>query len=164
MHAGVVADGGRAIVIPGVSFSGKTTLVLALVQAGAVYYSDEYAILDEDGRVHPYARQPSSREPNRGAVDVKVEHLGGVAGTEPLPIGMVILTRFRPGGDWQPRELSAGAAVLATLEHAVAARERPEQTMRVLKKAIAGAVALEGERGEADRLAGVLLETLRAAA
>ena len=164
VHAGVVADGDRAIVIPGMSFSGKTTLVRALVQAGAVYYSDECAMLHEDGRVHPYARQLSYRPPNRDAVELKVEHLGGVAGTEPLPIGMVILTRFRPGGEWRPRELSAGAAVLATLEHTIAARERPEQTVRVLNKAIAGAVALEGERGEADQLAGVLLETLRAAA
>jgi hypothetical protein len=36
--------------------------------------------------------------------------------------------------------------------------------MRVVKKAIAGALALEGERGEADQLAGDLLETLRTAA
>ena len=53
IHAGVVADGGRAIVIPGLSFSGKTTLVRALVEAGAVYYSDEFAALDENGRVLP---------------------------------------------------------------------------------------------------------------
>ncbi len=32
--------------------------------------------------------------------------------------------------------------------------------MRVVRKAIDGAVALEGERGEADQLAGVLLENL----
>ena len=63
VHAGVVADGDRAIVMPGMSFSGKTTLVRALVEAGAVYYSDEYAMLDEAGRVHPYARQLSFRPP-----------------------------------------------------------------------------------------------------
>ena len=63
VHAGVVADGDRAIVMPGVSFSGKTTLVRALVEAGAVYYSDEYAMFDEAGRVHPYARQLSFRPP-----------------------------------------------------------------------------------------------------
>jgi hypothetical protein len=34
----------------------------------------------------------------------------------------------------------------------------------VLRKAIDGSVALEGERAEADQLAGVLLEQLRAAA
>ena len=54
VHAGVVAHGGRALVAPGDSFSGKTTLVRALLAAGATYYSDEYAVLDEAGRVHPY--------------------------------------------------------------------------------------------------------------
>ena len=58
----------------------------------------------------------------------------------------------------------AGAGVLATLEHTIPAEERPEQAMRVLRRAIDGAVALEGERGEADQLAAVLLENLRAAA
>ena len=36
--------------------------------------------------------------------------------------------------------------------------------MRVLRKVVDGAVVLEGERDEADRARGVLLETLRAAA
>ena len=77
---------------------------------------------------------------------------------------MVVVTRYRPGGEWRPRQLSAGAGVLATLEHTIPAEERPEQAMRVLRRAIDGAVALEGERGEADQLAAVLLENLRAAA
>ncbi len=164
VHAGVVAAGDRAIVMPGLSFSGKTTLVRALVEAGAVYYSDEYAMLDETGRVHPYARQLSFRPPDGRPVELSVEQLGGVAGTEPRPVGMVVVTRYRPGGEWQPRELSSGAAVLATLEHTIPAEQRPEQSMRVLKNAINGAVALEGERGEADELAAELLETLRTAA
>ena len=37
IHAGVVASEGRAIVLPGASWSGKTTLVAALVRAGATY-------------------------------------------------------------------------------------------------------------------------------
>ena len=164
VHAGVVADADRAIVMPGRSFSGTTTLVRALVEAGAVYYSDELAMLDDAGRVHPYARQLSFRPPDGGPVDLRAEELGGVAGTEPLPVGMVILTRYRPGGVWQPRQLSAGAGALAMLEHTIPSENRPEQAMRVARKAIDGAVALEGERGEADELAGVLLENLRAAA
>jgi len=35
VHAGAVAHNGRLIVIPGMSFSGKSTLVAALVRAGA---------------------------------------------------------------------------------------------------------------------------------
>src|SRR4029453_11068539 len=41
VHAGVVEWRGRAIVLPGRSRSGKTTLVTALLRAGARYYSDE---------------------------------------------------------------------------------------------------------------------------
>ena len=40
---------------PGFSHAGKSTLVWSLVQAGAVYYSDEYAIFDEHGSVYPFA-------------------------------------------------------------------------------------------------------------
>ena len=56
VHAGVVGWKDRAILIPGLSHSGKTTLVERLIRAGATYYSDEYAVLDERGRVHPYPR------------------------------------------------------------------------------------------------------------
>ena len=41
IHAGVVGWRGRAIVLPGKTFSGKSTLVAGLVRAGARYYSDE---------------------------------------------------------------------------------------------------------------------------
>jgi hypothetical protein len=53
VHAGVVGWGGQAIVIPGRSYTGKSTLVAALVRAGATYYSDEYAVLDAQGLVTP---------------------------------------------------------------------------------------------------------------
>ena len=54
LHAGVVGWKGRAIVIPATSFSGKTTLVAELVKRGAQYYSDEYAVLDAEGKVEPF--------------------------------------------------------------------------------------------------------------
>jgi hypothetical protein len=164
VHAGVVADADRTVVMPGMSFAGKTTLVRALVEAGAVYYSDEFAMLDDAGRVHPYPRKLSFRPPDGGAVDLSVEQLGGVAGTEPLPVGMVVVTRYRPGGVWQPRQLSAGAGALRVLEHTIPTEDRPEQAMRAVRKAIDGAVVLESERGEADEVAGALLENLRAPA
>ena len=83
VHAGAVACGGRAVVLPGESFSGKTTLVAALVQAGASYYSDEYAVLDADGRVHPYARRLSIRSDGGEPTQERhVGELGGVAAEE----------------------------------------------------------------------------------
>ena len=44
VHAGVVAGTGGALVLPGRSQAGKSTLVAALVTAGASYYSDEFAV------------------------------------------------------------------------------------------------------------------------
>src|SRR5207249_4859741 len=61
VHAGVVGWRGKAILLPGSSLSGKSTLVAELVRAGATYYSDEYAVLDAQGRVFPFARPLSMR-------------------------------------------------------------------------------------------------------
>src|SRR5215211_6866416 len=73
VHAGVVSYRGRAIVLPGTSFSGKTTLAVALIQAGAAYYSEEYAVFDEFGLVHPYPKPFSIRDHDHIAVDRPVE-------------------------------------------------------------------------------------------
>ena len=54
VHAGVVQWKGQAIVVPGRTETGKSSLVMALVKAGGEYFSDEYAVLDREGRVHPY--------------------------------------------------------------------------------------------------------------
>src|SRR5690348_11129110 len=47
VHAGVVGWRGGAILIPGRSHTGKSSLVAALLALGATYYSDEYAVLDD---------------------------------------------------------------------------------------------------------------------
>ncbi len=84
VHAGVVGWRDCAILLPGRSFSGKTTLVTAMVRAGASYYSDEYAVLDSRGRVHPYPKPPSIRE-GSGAVSRRcsLDEFNGVQGSRP---------------------------------------------------------------------------------
>lgn len=105
VHAGVVAHMGRTMVIPGRSFTGKTTVVAALVRAGAIYYSDEFAVFDDDGLVHPYAKPLSLRGADQAQSDHHVHDLGGVAGVEPLPVGAVVVTSYRPGAEWRPQPL-----------------------------------------------------------
>ncbi|NET24094.1 hypothetical protein [Okeania sp. SIO1I7] len=158
VHAGVVGWQGKAIVIPGRSFSGKTTLIAALVKAGAIYYSDEYAVLDANGLVHPYARPLSIRQDeDQGVRRCSVEELGGKAGIEPIPIGMVVHTQYRAGIQWSPTSISAGQAVLALLDNTIVARLRPEFALPILSRAVADAVCVEGKRGEADETAIALL-------
>jgi hypothetical protein len=162
IHAGVVGHGGRAIVIPGKAFSGKTTLITELVRAGATYYSDEFAVLDETGLVHPYPKPLSIRSDTLSQVDHAVEAIGGIAGSEPLPIGLVAATVYWPGSQWEPQQLSSGEAALALLENAIPAQTRAEQAMSVISKAVDGAVALRGHRDEAATIVPHLLATLKA--
>ena len=149
VHAGVVAWRGRSIVIPGRSGSGKTSLVVALVQAGADYYSDEYAVFDPRGRVHPYARPLMLRSPGRPPRRCPAEELRGPAGTKPLPLGLVVMTNYRPGARWRPRENSPAQAMMALFDNTVLARVRPRFALSVLKKAVTGTATLKGTRGEA---------------
>jgi hypothetical protein len=160
VHAGVVAHRGRAIVIPGLSFAGKTTLVLALVRAGAIYYSDEFAVIDERGLVHPYAKSLSVRDRDKVQSDHHVDRFGGTAGDEPLRIGAVVLTTYRAGAAWAPRRLTPGRGVLAMLANTLAVLKRSEEAVRIIRRAIDGAVVLEGERGEAVELAPRLLRAV----
>jgi len=159
VHAGVVGHRGRAIMIPGPSFSGKTTLVAELVRAGATYSSDEYAVLDEAGLVHPYPKPLSVRHVDWMQTDYDVSAFGGSAGEDPLPLGLVVLAQYRPGARWQPRTLSPGETVLALLSNTVPAQERPADTMTALRRVVddSGAVALAGERGEAAAIVEELL-------
>ncbi len=158
IHAGVVARGRRAIVLPGASWSGKSTLVAALVRAGATYFSDEYAVLDADGRVHPFAKPLSLRQP--GSIkqeEVPAEDLGVVAGTETADVAVIAATSYAAGEAWDPHQGTAGAGALALLMHAVAARARSGAALRAVRKAADGAVYLEGPRGEAEVTARALL-------
>jgi hypothetical protein len=161
VHAGAVGHEGRALIFPGHSFAGKTTLVAALVRAGAVYYSDEFAVLDADGLVHPYPKPLSLRdEPAAGQAETNVEELGGVAGVEPLPLGLAVFTYYRPGAEFRPDSISPGAAALELVSHTVSVRARPDAAMRALTRALADATALKGQRGEAHEIADRLLESV----
>jgi hypothetical protein len=160
VHAGVVGWRGRAIVIPGRSFSGKTSLVAALVKAGATYYSDEYAVLDERGRVHHYARPLSIRE--NGHLErpkkYQVEALGGRSGVKPLPVGMVVVSKYEPGAQWRPRKLSEGEGALELMANTVSARRQPEAMLEAIRGVVSLAPVLKGARGEAGQVVDFILE------
>jgi hypothetical protein len=163
VHAGVVGWRGRAIVIPGRSRSGKTTLVAELVKAGAVYLSDEFAVLDGRGRVHPFAKPLSIRGASgcdRHARAARAEELGGASATGPLPVRLVVLTEHRPGAEWAPERLTAGQAVLELLAHTVPARLRPAASLASLERAVTRGVVLKGPRGEARDVAPALLRAV----
>lgn len=159
VHAGVVSWGRKAILIPGNSGSGKTTLVAECVKHGALYFSDEYAVLSPDGLVHPFARALSITNGGRKWSEdgIPVETFGGRAATGPVEIGAVVLTRYGPGAKWQPERLTPGNGIIEVIPHTIPMTIDADFSLQVLKSAISRAIILKGVRGEASDLAETLL-------
>lgn len=161
VHAGVVGWKGKAIVIPGRSYSGKSTLVAALVRAGATYYSDEYAVFDSKGLVHPFAKPLEIREEGEFKQErVTVGELGGKSGTKPLPVGLVLMTGYKRGATWRPRKLSPGKGVLEMLFNTVSARRSPEKALSTLRHVTKQAEVLKGTRGDTTAVVEALLRRM----
>ena len=161
VHAGVVGWKGNAIVIPGRSYSGKSTLVAALVRAGATYYSDEYAVFDAKGLVHPFAKPLEIRaEGEFTQARVAVSELGGKSGKKPLPVGLVLMTGYKRGATWRPRKLSAGKGVLEMLFNTVSARRSPEKALSTLRQVTRQAEVLKGVRGDTSAIVDALLKRM----
>ena len=158
VHAGVVGWNHGAIVIPGCSGSGKSTLVAALVSAGADYYSDEYAVFDQHGYVHAYPKPLFLREPYDGrSGKCSAAELGGRSGTNPMPVKLVVATRYDETAHWQPRILSPGQAVLRLLENTVRARKRAQCAIDIVARVAAGSLAIGGDRPSWDQVVPSLL-------
>jgi hypothetical protein len=159
VHAGVVGWRGGAVLLPGRSGSGKTTLVRELVRAGATYYSDEYAVLDEHGRVHPFPCRLGVRLADGRRQAVGLEELEGVVATEPAPVALVVLTSRSATGFWAPRLLSPGQGALKVLAHSVTARRAPAAALTILRRTLHGVMVVESERAESAVAAQAILNT-----
>jgi hypothetical protein len=162
IHAGAVGWKGKAIIFPGFSYKGKSALTAEFVKLGADYYSDEYAVLDEKGLVHPFPKYLSLRGiiDDLKQVDTPVESIGGKVGKDPIPIGMVLITEYEPGVSWNPEFLSQAQGMLEIVSHTVPFSERPAETLKFLKKALDGAKIIKQKRGEAAEFARKVLQML----
>lgn len=160
LHAGVVGWKDRAIIIPGRSYYGKTTLVSAFVKKGAEYFSDEYAVLDENGFVHPFPKMLSLRGivDTYRQLDVPVEEIGGIAAKKEIPVGMILLTRYKPGSEWKPEKISLGECIIELIPHTIPITNNPQFSLDVLNKVVNRAQISKSDRGEADVFADIVLE------
>ncbi|MEP6925725.1 MAG: hypothetical protein ABI954_14760 [Pyrinomonadaceae bacterium] len=161
IHAGVVAHQDRLILIPGEGFSGKTTLTAELVKAGAIYYSDDFAILDQNALVYPYPKPLSLRQKgaNTGEqTDYDVGHFGGVQGINPLPVSLVVITEYQARARWRPQTLTPGEGVLEILRHTNNSLRQPQFAVEVLQKVVIQAKIIKSKRGEAEKAARAILQ------
>jgi len=159
LHAGVIGWRGKAVLFPGRTFTGKSTLVRALIRAGAVYFSDEFARIDASGLVHPFPR-PLSLRCREGRILVRPEDEGIEIASGPSTVGAIVIARYKTDALWDPCRLSRGHAMLELLSNSVAVRSDPAKAMRLMRTLASTGVAIRSFRGDAEATAPVVLKTL----
>jgi hypothetical protein len=145
IHAGVAAWNGRAIVCPGRSHSGKSTLIWSMLNSGATYYSDEYAVFDSNGHIHPFPLPISLRVADGHGRSITA----GRIGTEPLSTSLILFAQYRKNQKWEPGVLTPGQTLLGLMKNSLSMRRNPSTVLRVLKSVALITKGYAGERDEA---------------
>jgi hypothetical protein len=158
VHAGVVDVRGCGIVIPGRSYTGKSTLVAELVRLGATYVSDEYAVLDPSGQLAPFAKPLSIRPGRHDPLGELVAVPEELVADRPVRAGLIVLTSYAPDAHWRPSVRSRAEGAFALLQNTVSARRRPASALTAARRVAQTAVVLSGQRGEASDTARALME------
>lgn len=163
LHAGVVEFQNKALIIPGRSFTGKTSLIVELLKHGCRYLSDEYAIIDRQGFIRCFPKKLSVR----GIIDdytqkeIEIEKFGVEVYDKPLRPGWILSAKFnKRRKKIFLKEVSAGEGLLACLDNSISIRRQPKFVLEALGKLVDECIALKAERGEAFEFAPKLLDYL----
>jgi len=158
VHAGVVLWGGRALLLPGATHAGKSSLVAELLRTGATYFSDEYALLDSEGYVHPYPRPLLLRNGCPNSIPVLAGECNAPIGEGPAPVGWILFLEYQPDGAWSVSSVPQSEAVLALLRNTPHAWADSPDLVGVFRRAVAGATCYGGYRAGAVDAAGQILQ------
>lgn len=139
VHAGVVSFGDGCVLLPASAGSGKTTLTAALVRAGATYFSDEIALLEEGTlAVRPVPLALTIKEGSVAPLRALYPEIDAMAThvredyvrvryltppreslpltDEPRPVRWLVFPRYTEGGRTELRPLSRPAALRRLLD------------------------------------------------
>lgn len=149
VHAGAVLLGDRALLLPGSSHSGKSSLVAELLRRGAKYFSDEYALIDSEGRAHPYPRPLLLRNGSPDQSPVLPEECNSSAADQPRPVGWILLLEYMPVGSWSIAPIPQSLALLALLKNTPHFLTESPGMVGSFQRAVEGAICYAGRRTEA---------------
>lgn len=149
VHAGAVCIDGKALLFPGSTHAGKSSLVAELLRHGASCFSDEYALIDDKGRTHSYPRPLLLRNGRPLQSLVLPEDLNASFASSPAPVGWILALDYVPGGAWAIHELSQGETVMLLLRNSPHEMAHSPEMVDFFVRAAANAVCFEGQRGDA---------------
>jgi hypothetical protein len=137
VHASAASLFGKGIVFPAPPDSGKTTLVAGLTAAGFEYLSEEMALFDREGSLHPFPRPltmgaesveaiPGLRErlpreirDHRGPRwHVRPDDLRDGAMGAPCRVAHVVRPRYKRGGPTRLRPISRAEGMVVLFDNA----------------------------------------------
>lgn len=162
LHAGSFVWNNRGIIVPGESFSGKTTLVKEFIKAGATYITDDLTILTEAGEILPFPRTLQVRT-DTGRELKTAESFGARTLTKKIKLDVILFTAFDENAEWKPQILSPGQAVLKLMDnfyYRSSIIEAPEQIVRTLAAVTNCVKIYDGKRGAAKSVVDWAAENL----
>jgi hypothetical protein len=160
VHAGAVLIEGRALLLPGSTHAGKSSLVAELLRRGASYLSDEYAIIDSQGQTHPYPRPLLLRSGHPWQSLVLPEELNASFAVQPAPVGWILAIDYVPGGAWKINEMSQGEAVMLLLRNTPHEMAQSPGMVDFFFRVAGSADCCEGTRGDAVEAASHVLNLI----
>lgn len=158
VHAGAVEWKGRALILPGGTHSGKSTLVAELLRQGATYFSDEYALIDAEGFAHPYPRPLLVRRGSPQQFPMLADECNSRTGSAPAPVGLIFAVVYDPAGGWKMTPLPQSLAFVCLLENTPHVLAESPAIMAAFERAVAGAHCYAGTRAGAQEAATQILQ------
>ena len=154
VHAGAVLIEERALILPGSTHAGKSSLVAELLRRGASCFSDEYALIDNEGRIHSYPRPLLLRNGRPQQSLVLPEELNASFATRPAPVGWILALDYVPDKAlWDVHEMSQGEAVMLLLRNTPHEMAQSPEMVDFFLRVAANAVCYAGQRSDAAEAA-----------
>jgi hypothetical protein len=158
VHAGAVAFGSRALLMPGSTHAGKSSMVAELLRRGATLLSDEYALIDREGFVHAYPRSVLLRDTRRVQSPVLPEELSSSFATEPVPVRWILALEYKAESAWEVREVPQGETLMTLLKNTPHQMSEAPEMVDFFVRAVSGARCYKGYRGDAGQAADHILQ------
>lgn len=157
LHAALILTDVGAIVLPGSSHAGKSTLAWEARRRGMHVLGDEYTLIDPStGRVQGWPRPVRRRTPSGLERWVSSAEEHSLAHVDHR-VALVAAVRFDPTSDAMAG-MKRSDMVLRVLENTVCARNRPEDSFRAALALTDNAHLIGGTRAESSAALDHLLE------
>jgi len=148
VHAGAVLIEETALLFPGSTHAGKSSLAAELLRRGASHFSDEYALIDSHGRVHSYPRPLLLRNGSPRQSLVLPEELSARFAVQPARVGWIFALDYVPGSSWDVCEMSQGEALMLLLHNTPHEMSQSHDMIEFFVRVAANAACYRGQRGD----------------